>query len=47
MKLGIGLENINPEFELNGNIKINGKMRKTTMRFKNIDDFDKYIVNDG
>ena len=38
------LENINPEFELNGNIKKNGKIRKTTMRFKNIDDFDKYIV---
>ena len=37
------LQNINQEFELNGNIKINGKIRKTNMRFKNIDAFDKYI----
>ena len=37
------LQNIDQEFELNGNIKINGKMRKTNMRFKNIDAFDKYI----
>ena len=43
MKLEIDLENIDQEFELNGNIKINNEMRKTTMRFKNIDDFDKYI----
>ena len=37
------LQNINQEFELNGNIKINGRIRKTNMRFKNIDAFDKYI----
>ena len=37
------LQNINQEFELIGNIKRNGKMRKTNMRFKNIDAFDKYI----
>ena len=37
------LQNINQEFELIGNIKIKGKMRKTNMRFKNIDAFDKYI----
>ena len=37
------LGNINKEFELNGNIKINGQIKKTNMRFKNIDAFDKYI----
>ena len=37
------LENIDHEFELIGNIKLNNEKRKTTMRFQNIDDFDTYI----
>ena len=37
------LGNINQEFELIGNITINGDVKKTNMRFKNIDAFDKYI----
>ena len=37
------LGNINKEFELNGNLTINGQIKKTNMRFKNIDAFDKYI----
>ena len=37
------LGNLNKEFELNGNITINGEVKKTNMRFKNIDAFRKYI----
>ena len=35
--------NINKQFDLIGNITINGDVKKTNMRFKNIDAFDKYI----